>query len=415
MKRAFGFAALFTFAELLLCMIVAPSIGTPPQHFQWSVFPAGWNESVGKSNPLLFRYVRLSNWDSYHYFSAAKNGYHAPSGQWTRDEINNCQIEFSFLPAFPYFARAVSWLTSLPLEIALPLAAQIAAFLFYVFFFFALRRICSLPEKTTLVVMALFSVTPGAFYVVVPYSESIFLLSIAGAMFFTEEWLKTKTIVKKNVMWLMAAFCIAAASWSRMLGVVLALFPLFVSFRKELSSKDRVGALLLTGIAGAGTLSYFYFCRVYSGYWDAYFRLARIGWEIQPSYLAALNPVLYLPRFFFEEGEVSLQRSIGLLCIVGFVGSFLKDPDKRERLPYYATGGGLFYLTSAGKSYLALQGMVRYALPIFLIGIIPISIVFRDRVIELLEHRKSIFVLALLIIGFEVYYCHRYMHGLWVS
>jgi hypothetical protein len=415
LKRAFGFAALFTLAELFLCLIVAPSRGTPQPQYNWSIFPDGWNESIGQSNAVLYRYQRLSNWDSYHYFSAAKNNYSVPDGEWTGEKVTNRQIEFSFLPAFPFFGKALSWLTSLPLELALPLAAQIACFSFYVLFFLILRRLCEFPESTALMIMALFSVLPGAFYLVVPYSESIFLFSVAGVFFFSEQWVGSKPGSQKILLWSAALICAWIATWSRMLGVTIALFPIFLMVRKQLSVKDRIAATALGGLSVCGTLAYFYFCQLCSGHWDAYFRLAKIGWGIQASYLHALNPFLYVPRFFFEDGEISLQRFLALFCIVFFAAAITKDSDRRRRMSYYAAGLSLFYLTVAGKADMELQGMIRYVLPVIFIGIIPISIVFRDRVIHLLKPGKVLFFLITVLFVFEIVYSRRYMHNLWVS
>jgi hypothetical protein len=411
MKRVFGFSALFTLFELLLCLVLSPGAGTPSEKFLMVPFPPGWDQTVGQDNPILFRYVRLSNWDSFHYYSGAKYGYHAPAEGWTREDVNGYRIEFSFLPAFPFFARAISKVTTLPLEIALPLASQIFAFLFYVFFLLILQRICLLPEETALVVVGLFSVTPGAFYVVTAYSESIFLCSIAGMIFFAEMWTKSEQLRD----WIMAGVFAFIATWSRMLGVVLGLFPFCLALRSGFSFKKRIGALLLAGFAGVGTASYLAFCQIQSGHWDAYFRLANVGWDMHPMYLGSLNPLLYIPRPFFEEGESTLHRSILLLCLVAFFGALFKDADRRSRLSYYATGLALFYLTVAGKADMGLQGMTRYALPLFFLAILPLSTVFRTQVIELLRPRKVVFLAALFIFGFECFYCFRYMHGRWVS
>jgi len=411
MKRVFGFAALFTLAELLLCLLLSPGTGTPPEKYLRVPLPPGWDQSLGQDNPVLFRYIRLSNWDSFHYFSGAKNGYHAPEGEWTRDDVNGYKIEFSFLPAFPLFSKALSALTTLPLEIALPLTSQVFAFLFYVFFFLILERVCLLPEETTLMVMGLFSVTPGAFYVVTAYSESIFLCSIAGMILFSELWVQSQRFCD----WFLAGIFAFIATWSRMLGVVLGLFPFFIAFRNGFLLKKRIGALLLAGFAGIGTLSYLIFCQIQSGHWDAYFRLASVGWDMHPMYLRALNPLLYIPRPFFEEGESSLHRTILLLCLVALFGTLWKDSDRKVRLSYYVTGLALFYLTVAGKADMGLQGMTRYALPVFFLAIIPMTMVFRDRIIELLRPRKAVFAFAFFLFGFECFYCFRYMHGLWVS
>jgi hypothetical protein len=390
-KRVFGFAALFT--------LMVP-------------FPPGWDQNVGLNNPVLFRYVRLSNWDSFHYYSGAKYGYHAPSDHgWTNDEVNGYKIEFSFLPAFPFVARVLSEGTTLPLEITLPLASQLFAFLFYTFFFLILTETCLLPEETALVVMGLFSVTPGGFYVVTAYSESIFLCSIAGMIYFAERWTKSE----KFRDWMLAGMFAFVATWSRMLGVVLGLFPFLVAFRNGFSIKKRMVAFLLAGFAGVGTASYLLFCQVQSGHWDAYFRLASIGWDMHPMYLRSLNPLLYIPRPFFEEGEYTLHRTILLLCLVSFFGTFFKDADRRSRLSYYATGLALFYLTVAGKADKGLQGMTRYALPLFFLAIIPMTVVFRERMIEVLRPRKAVFVWAFVLFGFECFYCFRFMHGRWVS
>ena len=301
--------------------------------------------------------------------------------------------------------------TTLPLEIALPFTSQIFAFLFYVLFILILRRVCLLPEDISLVIVGLFSVTPGAFYLVAAYSESIFLCSIAGLIYFTEKWTQSQRFRD----WIAAGVFAFIASWSRMLGVVLGAFPFFLVFRDGFSLKKKTVAVLLACVAGLGTLFYLVFCQIYSGHWDAYFRLARVGWDMHPMYLQSLNPLLYIPRPFFEEGESSLHRGILLFCLVALFGTLFRDTDRRNRLSYYATGLALFYLTVSGKADMGLQGMTRYALPVFFLAIIPISIVFRSRVIELLRPRTAVYLFALFLFGFDCFYCFRYMHGMWVS
>jgi hypothetical protein len=409
--RAGLIAVAFTLAQIGMCLLFAPGPSTPPGRFLQRPLPPGWNQSIGQENPLLFRYIRLNNWDSFHYFSIAQDGYHAPAREWRDSDVAQYQLEFSFLPAFPLFAAGLSKLTSLPLEIALPLASQISAFFFYIFFFLILTLLCELSHATAVKVMGLFVLTPGAFYLVTGYSEALFLCSLAGMVLFTELWARERN---KSYGLLSVLFGLVG-SWTRIMGLVLALFPLCFAFRSKVAGRWRLGALAFAAITGLGTGGYFVFCHVYSGHWDAYFRLYKIGWGMRTWYLGALNPFIYIPRFFFEEGEISLHRGLLLVCLLGITGSLWKDSNRRERSPYYALVLGLFYMTVAGKAGMGFEGMLRYILPILWVTLLLVVSVFRDQVNLAFKQRWIWILVILLLLKLETFYAHRYLYGLWVS
>jgi hypothetical protein len=92
--------------------------------------PKGWTEPSSS-------YLRLNNWDSLHYFEIAERGYHLPEGSqtFTNADVNAFRATGAFFPGYPVAVSLVRDIFGISTELSLLWVAQIAAVLFWVYFF----------------------------------------------------------------------------------------------------------------------------------------------------------------------------------------------------------------------------------------------------------------------------------------
>jgi hypothetical protein len=176
----------------------------------------------------------LARWDSVWYLRVADHGY--PDGG----------VEAAFFPLYPLLARGLGELGGgsngavLIAAYLVSLAALLAALVL-------LYRLVALElgkrlARPTLLLLMLF---PGALYLGVPYSESLFLLASVGAFY-----------AARTRRWAWAGACLAAAAATRSAGVLL-MIPVALLFAQHVRAGGRrADALwLLLGPAGLGAFA----------------------------------------------------------------------------------------------------------------------------------------------------------------
>ena len=232
---------------------------------------------AGNGPTWTYRYFSYFTWDAAWYMNVLTNGY-------STTPVPNAagQYNLAFFPAYPVAAGFVQRLFSLSPIHALFVTSQIAA---VVFWWALLRMMASwriTPTIRLLVVMLVFS-QPGAFYLVVPYSESVFLSGLVLLV-----W--KGTVAHRSL----GALIVAAAggyimSATRVVGAPLALLAVAWFFMRMPAGRDLLPrlrqlaawipryAFLACAIAG-GALSFFVYCAVKFEHWDQYMRARRIGW-----------------------------------------------------------------------------------------------------------------------------------------
>src|SRR6266446_3088017 len=132
---------------------------------------------LAPDGPLSYRYSTLIQHDSYWFMNIIDRGY-----QTIVPPINHKMMEVSnvaFFPAYPAIAALLRNAFNISTGMALLIAAQLAAWGFWTYFFLFCRRwevARSLQICGTLLILA----NPAAFFLVAAYSESLFLMALLG-------------------------------------------------------------------------------------------------------------------------------------------------------------------------------------------------------------------------------------------
>src|SRR6266853_3587526 len=228
--------------------------------------------------PILERYSALVQHDSYWFMNIIDRGY-----QTIVPPIDHKEIEVSnvaFFPAYPAIAALLRNAFNISTGMALLIAAQLAAWGFWTYFFLFCRRwkvARSLQICGTLLILA----NPAAFFLVAAYSESLFLMALLGFFYWSTAEGRTARVL--------AAMHGMVMSVTRIVGIVCAAFPLVRSTvrtgwrgllepRKWLR-KNRA-AVGLTFVAACGGIAFFVLCQLRWGHRDLYMLTQAAGWGI---------------------------------------------------------------------------------------------------------------------------------------
>jgi hypothetical protein len=398
---SFKWGLIFCVAQIWVCLLAAP-----------------------KTGGLLQTYLRLNQWDSAHYLDIMDVGYHLPSGDVTGGDVHTNRANVGYFPAFPLFAGGVKKLTRLSSPVALLLTSQIFCFLFWsqVFLLLTLWRV---SKQTSLWVGLTMAVFPAAFFLVAGYSESIFLAALMGVVLGVELWglkSKWKTI---DLNWFLAALSGFILSGSRLVGLPLMLYPLiqWAGTRKRIAwTSDILRVVLLCGVIASGGLLFFAWCQRVFGQWDIYLKLQRLGWGNQPNFLAILTPLSYIPRLFFEDTVNSVCRFsnffiLALFIWAGWVEYTKIQKKSAQRLGLYFAGFSMFFVSISGKANYAMDSMIRYNFPVFVVCVMALAQVYLEngRAVKKVCFNRFWIVGYLLAFAVQVWMIHIFTKGGWVA
>lgn len=384
-------ALLLTVAQIALMMILAP----------------------GGSN-LGARYLALNNWDSFHYQHIAEDGYKIPAGEITSDDIHAGRANVVFFPGYPMTARGVSRLTGLSVPVSLLIVSQSACFVFWLYFFLLFEELGLNVEATQK--RALWVVLhPAAFFLVAGYTETLFLAGMMGFLYWSHRWLK-----QGGVAGFVAALHGGVMSSTRIVSFAPAAYPSFVVLFRQgaqaLKNSKLWKAVMISAAGVSGGLLFFAYCQHRFGMWDLYFKLEETGWQNQKRWFAVINPLSYIPHYFFEHSIDSLNRTAVFITGVQLVQTFPKKKKWRELLgsellPLWIVAFTLFYIALTGKANANMDSMLRYSLPPFIL----LLLIGAREGVSIFKRPKGWIPLAMLSFGFQVWCAYRFLHGRWVA
>ena len=407
---ALGFC--FCLAQVSFALIFAPKDPVPSTRYFRMVVVDGWN-SAPSPHPLMTGYLRFNNWDSLRFFELAQNGYHLPSHEVIEDDIHHYRANITTPPAYPLFARGIQKIFTIRGEVALLIASQLACWIFWSYFLLILTEL-KIPRKGSLLAGATVAVHPGAFYLVMGYSESFFMASCLGMIYWIHVWMK-KSKVHFFILGAIHGFLGTA---TRVAAIPIMLYPLFkVLEMKRITLKNTVTAGFLSFFTAMGLISFLVFCQLKFGHWNLYFLFSKMVGQF-PDYLAIFNPKSYIPRFFYENTMWSINRSQAPWILGLILGALRFDTSRRNKAGLYGTVIALFYFTVAGKSTGGMDGMIRYTLPIFALLVLIIAQVLQERnsIFNLNSYQKgSLTFLYLFSLATQGWISWMFLHGRWVS
>jgi hypothetical protein len=376
-------------------------------------------------------YRRLANWDAFHYLSIARHGYRRTENP-NVVSIYSYQDNAAFFPGFPLLAGlAMRALPSIPPEITLILTAQVMGLLGWLYFLLLLSPEGSAwtPRRERLVLAAL--LYPSAFYLIMPYSESTFLVALLGMAYFWDLSCNRSHLRPglRAFFFLLAAVHGALLSATRLVGLPVAvLVPLLVAalnWRKP-GIALPTAALALPG--AAGFLAFLAHLQAKFGDWAWGFHINSIGWKNDFSLKGLFDWATYRPL----RDPGSSANVFSRWCVPVFLGlavswgiylirryrlfKRLQEENARALLWLSLAAGGAFFTAFIGKVSQQSIGMMRYTLPVYLIVLICAERCPDWRPLGRLgdSPRWRQAATAFLII-LQFHFIYRYVQGLWVT
>src|SRR6266702_1477152 len=137
---------------------------------------------LAPDGPASYRYSTLIQHDSYWFMNIVDHGYQTivPPIDHKVMEVSNV----AFFPAYPAIAALLRYGLDIDSNTALLITAQLAAWGFWSYFFLFCRR-WNVPQAVQICGALLIAAHPAAFFLVAGYSESLFLMTLLGFIYWS--------------------------------------------------------------------------------------------------------------------------------------------------------------------------------------------------------------------------------------
>jgi hypothetical protein len=321
---------------------------------------------LAPEGPLSYRYSTLVQHDGFWFMNIVDRGYKTPV-----PPIDHKVMEVSnvgFFPAYPALAAALRYALDLETDNALLIAAQVAAWGFWSYFFLFCERWGLSPSLRFFGALSIVA-HPAAFFLIAGYSESLFLMGLFGFMYWSGGQGRAAKI------W--AALHGMIMSGTRIVGIPCAAFPVIQSVFEKGGNlvRDPVRWLRLhlpaIGLMMAATLGagfFFLYCQLRWGHWDMYMLTQSAGWGITPDYGAVFRPSSYhwmLPALNDPTEASQMAMTTGLLLLLGmglceFIPALRRRTDWRHRVGFYFCAAVIYYVSVSGVARVEMESMLRY-------------------------------------------------------
>lgn len=381
---------------------------------------------VAFSNPTgtwMERYRTLVQHDSYWFANIIDRGYGT-----TVPPIEHKEMEVSnvaFFPAYPLLTEGVKRLTNLDTYATLLVTAQFSTWAFWTYFFLFGER-WDLPFPLQLFGALSIVAHPAAFYLVAGYSESLFLATLVGFIYWSTR--------KGRVAQLLAVLHGGVMSATRIVGLICAGFPMvYAVFAKgrEIPLKERTlqlwKPLLVTALAMLGGIAFFVYCQFRWGRWDLYMLTQNAGWAIEPDYFAAFRPQNYrfaLPPYQDTSVVSQFASAVagGLFCLIAgleLLAALWRQSGWQERIGFYFCAAVIYYLSLAGVASVRMESMLRYDLCVHALVVLGLLHFLRQfRVTPVFVRALAMGATAVLCaagLALQGFYVWNFTQGNWVA
>lgn len=391
--------------------------------FLLTLAPMGLSMALSGKASLREALGTLCEWDSGWFESILDRGY-------------DCQLEMigtpgyganvCFFPGYPLLARCVKALTGWSSVTALLVTAQAACWAFWVYVLLLLRR-WRVPFALGCVGVLAIIVHPAAFFLVAGYSESLFVATMLGFIYWSER--------RGWPSWLAAAGHGIVLTATRIVGICVACYPAVRSalLLPQLWSAPRTwlkrdGPRVLLAVAAClGLAAFLVFCQWRFGQWNIYQQVQACGWHNQTDFLALFRLATYVPISPFSHGELNperVDRSIPLLmslfliclCCRELANKRCRHPSRTARVALLASAALMLVLAISAKANVKMVSMIRYSLPIHILLVL--TALQQLAYFPWRPGRRWLLagaLLALVLLAIQVLFIFRFSHGRWVA
>ncbi|MBA3961035.1 MAG: hypothetical protein H0X40_03930 [Chthoniobacterales bacterium] len=388
------------------------------------VLAVGFSDAEGEGS-WPERYHTLVQHDSFWFANIIDRGYNT-----TLPPIDHKEMEVSnvaFFPAYPLLTIALRRVTGLDTYSALLATAQLATWAFWTYFFLLAER-WALSMAAQLFGALAIVAHPAAFYLVAGYSESLFLASLVGFIYWNTRPGRTAAVL--------AILHGGVMSATRIVGLICAGWPLLQSILEKgwnrtgnfraFVSRQR-SPLLVTILSMLGGISFFIYCQVRWGRWDLYMLTQHAGWAIVPDYLAAFKLRNYhweIPPYASPLMVSQFTSAIagGLFVVLATVELLAARGGRsgwRGRIGFYFCAAVIYYLSLAGVASVQMESMLRYDLCVHALVILGLLHFLRElpvapAVVRALGMGVAAFACAAGL-ALQGYYVWNFTQGNWVA
>jgi hypothetical protein len=386
-----------------------------------------------KHSDYASAFTALSQRDSYWYLSIVRRGYQFVGF----DKIAYEQSNVAFFPGYPLAVAIMSRLLGAEPELGLYLTAQLFCWLMWIYLFLFYRR-WQIPTLWQVLASLIILVYPSSFYLVVGYSESLFVASLLGFFYWSMDLNSLRAALLAGAHGL-------AMSATRIVGLPVALLPLLRLGEGSRRWFWTAGAAVLALLGG---LSFFLYCQLRFGRWDLYIEMQRYFTGVQANYQAlfqastyVLSPerwqVLLSPSAPVKDAglwsdalsQLFVSVTLGSLVVTGLLDglSVLVGKSRRwqERLGFHLGAWAMFYIAVAGMSPLGQRSMSRYCLPVHIVQVLALVhwakytdfSFIPERIRPYLGNTLKLgyVLLAFIFFALNQILTWRYAHHLWVA
>jgi hypothetical protein len=380
---------------------------------------------LAPEGPFSFRYESLVQHDGFWFENIVDRGY-----QTIVPPINHKVMEVSnvaFFPAYPVLASLIQSVVGIDTEAALPLAAQLAAWGFWTYYFLFCER---WKLSNTLRFFGALAIVahPAAFFLIAGYSESLFLFALLGFIY----WSGADGRAAK--IW--AALHGMIMSATRIVGVPCAAFPVIRAvFAKGWSAlrdprrwlRNYGSAIAVTVAAIFGAISFFVYCQVRWGRWDMYMLTQEGGWDIEPDYFAVFRLSSYrwlVPPLNDPTQMSQMAMTIGALllvaiAIVELVPAIRRVTEWQTRVGIYFCASVVYYISVSSVASLDMESMLRYEFCVHALIVLAFLHFLRQfRLPPLLVRALGTAVMVVVCavsLSVQVWYIWNFTRGNWVA
>ena len=380
---------------------------------------------LAPEGPISDRYSALVQHDSYWFMNIIDRGYQTivPPIDHKVMEVSNV----AFFPAYPAIAGLFRYGLKIDSNTALLITAQLAAWGFWSYFFLFCKR-WNVSPTLQICGALLIAAHPAAFFLVAGYSESLFLMTLLGFIYWG-------TAQGKSARFWAAVHGIVMSA-TRIVGIVCAAFSLVRSiiqtgWRGLLEPRKWVRehgpAIALTLVAACGAIAFFVYSQLRWGHWDMYMLTQAAGWGIVPDYLAVFRPGSYrwlVPALNDPTEASQLSMTLGALLLLAIAGCELVPAIRRRaglpvRVGIYFCAAAIYYLSVSGVACVDMESMLRYEFAVHaLIVLAFLNFLRQFRTPPMFARAFGIAAVALLSAAglcIQGWYVWNFMRGNWVA
>lgn len=320
----------------------------------------------------------LSQWDGQWYLRVAKEGYH-----WSGPDV---QANVAFFPLYPLLAKVLSLLTG-NLELSFFIVSLVSFFIFLIFLYKIAQE--HFDKDTGFRTIWYLSIFPLSFVFSIFYTESLFMMLTAGAIYFA---------YKKK--WMFAVLFSILSTLTRLSGLVL--LPTLTYYYFKSNKKYKLSEIIQISAIPMGIILFSIYLKFKVGDYLAFVHVLK-AWHIvyqNPflTLLSTLGLINSLPPFNYFTAIAILDLFLFIFFVSLLILSYRRLP--RELFLYCFLIFLLYIFKSWDPAFFyPLGSMNRYlyeAFPLFL----TLAKLGKNRLFDLTYTTFSLTLLGLLSLSF---------------